>query len=287
MKLKAPAKINLFLKILRRRADGYHDLFMLMEKLNLCDTITLEKTKGSVELARSLQGVPLEKNLCFKAASLLKKAAKTEKGARITLEKHIPMGGGLGGGSSDAAAVLKGLNELWGLDWPLNRLAEIGVKIGADVPFFLYEGPAFVEGIGDKITPLKRLPNLPIILINPGIHLSTPWAYQAWDEGNTSVVRKGGGNQLTQKNQSVRSGCDFGNVIAGLANDFEPVVFSKYPEMAEAKKALTKAGAAGALMSGSGSTLFGVFETEEVRNRAFEKLKGRPEWKYFTAENRK
>ena len=194
------------------------------------------------------------------------------------LTKKIPVGGGLGGGSSDAATVLKGLNTLWGLNWPVERLAKLGVQLGADVPFFLYDGPAKVEGIGDLITPLEKLPNLSIILINPGIHVATPWAYSTWD-------KKSKKRELTQENQSVRSLCTFAEVIQGLHNDFEEVVIPEYPEIQKVKEALTNAGAQGALMSGSGSTVFGLFKTVGARDWALEKIDKKPAWQVFAVEN--
>ncbi len=268
MKLLAPAKINLFLKILGRRSDGYHDLSMVMEKISLCDEIVLEKIPNGIELVNPIPGVPTEKNLVCRAAQAFKRS-----GVRIHLTKKIPMGGGLGGGSSDAAAVLKSLNRLWELNWPTEKLAEVGVRLGADVPFFLYDGPAKVEGIGDRISPLERLPKLSIILINPGIFVSTPWAYSAWDESRSLAPR----NRLTQQNHDVRlpAALDFGGIIKLLHNDFETVVFPKFPEIKEAKEKLLEVGAEGALMSGSGSSVFGLFETAEKRDSAFEKLLGR------------
>lgn len=287
MKLLSPAKINLVLKILRRREDGYHDLAMLMEKLNVCDEIELEKTSESIEVATPIEGVPLEKDLTFKAAKALQEIGDVSKGVRIKVTKKIPMGGGLGGGSSNAATVLRGLNELWELRWPVEKLVKIGARIGADVPFFLYEGPARVEGIGDKVTPLKRLPKLWIILVNPGIHLSTPMAYATWDQERDPSLRKGGGNQLTQENQSVRWLNDFRALVEHLHNDFEEVILPKYPEISRAKEALSQVGAKGVLMSGSGSTVFGIFENRLRRDQGFENLERRPGWKIFTAENRK
>lgn len=286
MWLLSPAKINLVLRILNRREDGYHSLSMVMEKVSLCDEIVLEKTDFDIEVVMEPSSdIPLEKNLAWRAASLLREVSGSKRGVKIGLKKAIPMGGGLGGGSSNAAAVLKGLNKLWELDWPVPRLAGVGVQLGADVPFFLYDGPAWVEGIGDKITPLKRLPKLAIILINPGVPVSTPWAYQMWDANKCQALTGQGGKDLTQENQSVRPPCTFQEVLEGLHNDFEAVVFPHHPEIRRAKEALLKAGAEGALMSGSGSTVFGVFETKGERDRALGRLKIKPDWRVFAAEN--
>lgn len=284
LNLLAPAKINLCLHILGRRENGYHNLAMLMEKVSLYDQIGLEKIPEGIELIDSGLGFPPEKNLAYRAAKSLHEVSASSCGVRIRLSKNIPMGGGLGGGSSDAATVLKGLNQLWGLDWPVERLAEIGVKLGADVPFFLYEGPALVEGIGDKVMPQRKLPKLWIILLNPGISVETAWAYRQWDD-----------QRLTQQNHSVsvhalRSFSEggprsFKELVAILHNDFEEIVFAKFPEIKAAKENLLKAGAAGALMSGSGATASGLFETEKERDRALKKMMVGPKWQVFTAEN--
>lgn len=272
--LKAPAKINLCLHILGRRPDGYHELSMLMEKISLCDEIRLEKTSGSIELLDDATDIPPEKNLALRAAQGLHEVSASSWGVRIQLTKKIPIGGGLGGGSSDAAAVLKGLNQLWELNWPVEKLAEIGVKLGADVPFFLYDGPALVQGIGEKVNPQRKLPKLWMILLYPGVAVDTRWAYQEWDR-----------NQLTQGNHDVSLPRTFAELLEILHNDFEAVVFPKFPEVAAAKSALQKAGSPGALMSGSGSAVFGLFETKEERDRAFKKLVVSPSWQVFTAEN--
>lgn len=265
MRLFSPAKINLHLRILGRRADGYHDLYMLMEKLDLCDAIELEITKGSLEIATPIEGVSQEENLIYRAALLLQKESGVSCGVRISQIKQIPMGGGLGGGSSNAATVLKGLNELWGLDWPVARLAEIGVQIGADVPFFLYDGPAIVEGIGDLVTPIAPLPKLPLILLNPGVHVATPLAYRLWDDAQLSSAE----------------------TTTLLHNDFEKVILDKHPEIATAKKTLLATSPVGALMSGSGSTLFAIYDSVSARDTAFTQLqkKAQPEWKLFKASN--
>lgn len=280
IELKAPAKINLYLKILNRREDGYHNLSMLMEKISLCDEISLEKISSGVELVSPPLNIPPEENLAFKAAKALREVSNTSqvsdsRGVRVYLTKKIPMGGGLGGGSSDAAAVLKGLNKLWGLGYPPQRLAAIGAKLGADIPFFLYDGPAKVEGIGEKITPLKKFPKLWIILIYPGFPVDTAWAYSAWND-----------NGLTQKNHSVSLPADFGSLLKALHNDFEEVVTPKHPQIQQAREALQRAGAEGALMSGSGSIVFGLFETKDERDRALKKIAVKPQWQMFVAENR-
>lgn len=293
LKLLSPAKINLSLRILNRRSDGHHNLLMVMEKISLFDEIIFEKIPSGIELAGSPPDVPVEKNLAYRAAKLLQESSGVAVGARLQLSKRIPMGGGLGGGSSNAATVLKGLNVLWDLKYSTEKLAQIGVRLGADVPFFIHDGPALVGGIGDLIKPLKKIAKLWIILVNPGVHVSTPLAYQMWDK--KGCAEKGsdpsgrGGKSLTQKNQNVRDFTTFqgtfGDLLQVLRNDFEGVVFPEFPEIQRAKEILVKAGAGGALMSGSGSTVFGLFETKEGRERAFAEIKRKRGWRIFLAEN--
>ena len=293
----SPAKINLHLSILDQRADGFHNLWMLMTKISLCDEIILEKIPTGIELVGSLPGVPLEKNLVYRATQSLLQVSDTcgvrPCGVRIHLSKKIPMGGGLGGGSSNAATVLKGCNALWGLKLPLEKLIALGTKLGADVPFFLVDGPAQVEGIGDCITPLENFPKLWIILINPCVAVPTPWAYSAWDtrkcqaplgplpQREPGTFSKG----LTVENRSVRCPRTFEEVVQVLHNDFEAVVVPKYPEIARAQKVLREVGASGVLMSGSGSTVFGLFETKRERDEAFEKLPKIKNWQVWAVEN--
>ena len=281
LRLLSPAKINLSLKILNRREDGFHNLLMVMEKISLFDEILLEKIPTDIELIGSPSDVPIEKNLVFRAAKLLQEISGVSSGVRLQLAKKIPMGGGLGGGSSNAATVLKGLNELWGLNLPPEKLAKIGVRLGADVPFFIVDGPALVGGIGDLIKPLKKIAKLWIILINPGVPVSTLWAYKTWDTNASAEGR----NNLTQENQNVRSLGTFEEVLQVLHNDFEDVIFPEFPEIQKAKGTLVKAGAKGTLMSGSGSTVFGLFETKEARDKALTKIRKKAAWQVFAAEN--
>ena len=309
---QAPAKINLFLHILGRRADGYHDLSMLMEKISLWDALTLEKTPKGIELICDLPGVPAEKNIVYQAAEALQKISGSKEGVRIHLIKKIPTGAGLGGGSSDAAAVLKNLNVLWDLGLSNQKLIEIGVKLGADVPFFIENGPFLVKGIGEGLTPLvQKLPKLWILLIYPGVGVATSWAYAEWDRSKCQaptakplqlepgtychrLTRAGAG--ATTRPSSKEGGrhpfqdrtgshASVTEVLSVLENDFEEVVFPSFPPIVTAKKILVEHGAKGALMSGSGSAVFGLFETKEARDVAFEKVPRKEGWQIFAAEN--
>ncbi len=275
--VKAPAKVNTVLRVVGRRPDGYHDLQMVMVPLTLCDELTLTSIPSGIELSidgSSDTGMEGEKNLACRAARAMQAAAGISRGVRIDLIKKIPIAAGLGGGSSDAAAVLRGLNELWGLAWPSSKLAEIGASLGADVPFFCYVGPSYVEGTGDRVTPYESFPNLSFLLINPGFAVSTPWVYKQWD---LQLTVEPAGARVRPLFQGVS------DVLTSLHNDLERVTIPAHPEIEVIKAALMEAGASGALMSGSGPTVFGAFADVAARNVARERLEnGR--WRLFTAE---
>lgn len=274
MEISAPAKINTFLKIVGKRENGYHDLQMIMVPVSLYDDLVLEDAPGDIEFfsdGLTDDGMVAEKNLCWRAASLLRETYHVKRGAKIYLKKRIPLGAGLGGGSSDAASVLIGLNKLWELNLPPERLAEIGVKLGADVAFFCFGVPAMVTGIGDRVEPLKKFPNLMILLINPGIHIATKDVYQTFDL------------LLTEKSSNVSFPQIFnhlGDVCSSLHNDLERVVLQSCPEIVRIKGFLRDCGAKGVLMSGSGSTVFGVFDGIEGVKRAAD-LGAETGWKCF------
>lgn len=277
--IKAPAKVNTLLRVTGRRENGYHDLQMVMVPLSLSDEITLTKISNGIEFGSdgaTDAGMVGEKNLAYRAARILAEAAGVNTGVKIYLQKKIPVAAGLGGGSSDAASVLKGLNYLWNINWPAEKLAELGARLGADVPFFCYGGPAFVEGIGDKVRPYKEFPNLSLLLINPGFAVPTPWVYKQWDL------------QLTPKAHNVKSPPHFnklGDVVKSLHNDLEAVTIPAYSEIALIKDKLSELGAVGALMSGSGPTVFGVFENESSRDKALS-FEFKKNWRVFLADVR-
>ncbi|HPW44757.1 MAG TPA: 4-(cytidine 5'-diphospho)-2-C-methyl-D-erythritol kinase [bacterium] len=277
IEVRAPAKVNTLLRVIGRRADGYHDLEMVMLPLSLADELTLEESSGGVDIVidgQSDPGMQGEKNLASRAALAIREIFSISAGLKISLQKKIPVAAGLGGGSSDAAAVLRGLNEMWQLGLENSELAAIGSKLGADVPFFCYGGPAFVEGIGDVVTPYTSFPNISILMVNPNFAISTPWVYQQYDL------------QLTEKGSNARVRPHFqvfSDVVANLHNDLESVTIKAHSEIAEIKRLLVELGAAGAMMSGSGPTVFGVFENSKSRDSA---LAAMPEngWRLFAAE---
>ena len=296
LKLKAPTKINLVLRVLGRRSNGYHDLLMLNEKLNLCDEIEIEVRGQKSEVGHQVvvtcddPNVPCdETNLCYKAAKAILNETSADLNTQtlkhlntinIHIKKRIPVAAGLGGGSSDAAATLKGLNELLELSLSRASLASLGVKLGADVPFFLCDGPAVCEGIGGKIATLDKLPNMWILLINPGFPVSTKWVYEEFD--------KMASLQLTQASRNVNGLPRFFKGLEEVAkvvhNDLEMVTASKYPEIKRIEKMLMDSGAVASWMSGSGPTVVGMFNCEKTRDDAFEKL-NRPEWRVIKTAN--
>ena len=266
----APAKINFRLDVLKKRADGYHELRMIMQRIDLCDEIDIHVTPGN-GINLSCEGSPFipsdSSNIVWRAADALLKESRMDAAVKIHLRKRIPVAAGLGGGSSDAASVLLGLNRLLGTQLPDEQLRRIALTLGADVPFFISGEPAFAEGVGEILTPLEAVPKLWLLLVNPGIHIPTPWAYKNLNLTSEKVAVK-----LPFLYKSAADVC------AILANDLEPVAISRYPVIDDVKGMLVANGALGALMSGSGSSVFGVFEDEAAAKRAFENFSVNSGW---------
>jgi len=263
LQLKAPAKVNYRLDVLGKRADGYHELRMIMQRVDLCDDIEIALSeRPGIRVSCGRAGVPDGPgNIAWRAADALVKLSGREVGIDISITKKIPVAAGLGGGSSDAATVLMGVNELLELGLSEERLMEIGVKLGADVPFFIFKKAALAEGIGDQLSALDKVPELWIVLVNPGIHVSTAWVYQNL--------------QLTTKEDVAivsRSYSSLDEVCAVLSNDLEPVTFGRFPAVRELKEQMITSGARGSLMSGSGSTVFGLFADESGARRAADEI---------------
>jgi len=250
--LRTSAKVNLVLEVLGKRPDGYHELSTVMQAVDLFDRLTMEAA-GTITLETNEAGLPTdERNLVVRAARLLREAAGTEAGARIVLDKRIPVAAGLGGGSSDAAATLFGLNRLWGLRWRRERLVELAVKLGMDVPFFLGRGRALGTSRGEVLKALPGVGGYAMVLVNPGVGLSTrevygrvPVGWHAEAEGTRRML-----DALKR-----RSGA---RVASALTNHLERWVEPALPAIGRMKAALMAAGALGAAMSGSGPTVFGL-----------------------------
>lgn len=275
--LLAPAKINLRLEVHEKRVDGYHEIRSIMVKVGLYDVLSLCPTPEGVKMTTNNKQIPLDHgNLAFKAASLLMRDANVPGGLHIHLEKNIPIAAGLGGGSSDAATTMKGINQQYGLNYSPAELMKLGAKIGADVPFFFSPGPAFASGIGERLSPIKLTPSFWILFVTPSISVSTAWAYsQIHTQPKKSTLN------FLEKIDLLK----FGKEI--LYNDLESVVIPHFPEIGMIKQIVEGFGAWGSLMSGSGPTVFGIFFEEREAKRAEKNLAknyGDRNWNVFVAQ---
>jgi 4-diphosphocytidyl-2-C-methyl-D-erythritol kinase len=260
MKSRAYAKINLFLKILRKRPDGYHDLETLFHPIDLYDDLELTATGSEISTVTRHSSLPSdESNLCLRAAHLLKNATHFGGGAHILLTKRIPLGAGLGGGSADAAAVLRGLNLLWNVRLPDETLRELAAQLGADVPFFLLGRSAYATGRGDLLSPVDISLPYWIVVATPPLHVSTSWAYAHCTPRNED-------DSTHETLERIGNLADPATVRSLMVNDFEPSVMQAFPGIRSIKKLFLEHGAIAALMSGSGSSVFGLF-AEESRAR--------------------
>jgi 4-diphosphocytidyl-2-C-methyl-D-erythritol kinase len=267
--LAAPAKINWFLQILGKREDGYHNIKSCMQCVSLYDGLAFEHA-DSIAVESRLD-IPVCDNIVYRAASLLKEYASYRQGARILLRKNVPVGGGLGGGSSDAAYTLLGLNMLWGLGMDDLELRSISAQLGSDVPFFLGGPAAVVEGRGEKIEPLEVRSSVALLLVKPRISVSTAWAYSGFDHsGNVTLTKKPIDIKLFCR---ALNSLDFTSLGFMLYNDLENVVTSKYPVVREIKQRLSEKGAAISAMSGSGSVVFGVFPCRGEAEKVAQEMK--------------
>ena len=260
MKILSPAKINLFLQVTGKRPDGYHELFTLMCCLDLFDVIYLEFSGHQIKLESDNQQIPQdETNLAYKAATLFLNKLDVADGLSIRIEKSIPVGGGLGGGSSNAAGILMGLNQHYGFPFSRSELISMGLELGADVPFFIFQKPAFASGVGEKLEAYPGPLPYHILLLNPGVEVSTTEVF-----GNLNL-RLTKCKKIITKPSLKQSGFD---TSLHLCNDLETVTISKYPVIESLKKQLISHGALGALMSGSGPTVFGLFSDPHTAGEA-------------------
>jgi 4-diphosphocytidyl-2-C-methyl-D-erythritol kinase len=267
--LLAPAKINLCLHVLARRSDGYHDLSSIMQRVSLFDRVelSLSAVPGVRVSCPSVELGSGEENVAARAARALLGRATEEFGIEIAIDKQIPVAAGLGGGSSDAASVLVGLNEMLGLGLDRRTLMSEGAKLGADVPFFVFEQTAWATGIGEVLTPFPVELPLWYVLVNPGIAVSTAWVYQ-----NLALTSHRDAAKMPRFPRTPEE------LVALLHNDLEQVTIAGHPLVGEIKDFLLSLGAIGSLMSGSGSTVFGVFSSERAALRAAEVCSGEPGW---------
>lgn len=266
--INAMAKINLGLDVLRRRENGYHDVKMIMQTVNIYDTLEFVKREDTQILihADAMELPTDENNLIYKAVNLLFEKYHVTKGVEISLTKRIPIAAGMAGGSTDAAAALAGINQLFELGLEKEELKEIGVKIGADVPYCIEGGTALSEGIGEILTPLPDAPDCFVVVAKPEISVSTKYVYENLHanelkhhpdiDGMTEAIRKG----------------DLEGVCERMENVLETVTEKKYPVISQIKQLLKDAGAKNSLMSGSGPTVFGIFEEEGAARKALQSL---------------
>lgn len=273
MNVEAYAKINLSLDVIRRREDCYHELRSVMQSLSLHDTVEIIKKADagiSVELTNEdaeFSDIPLgEGNLVYKAAALMKERFSIEDGLLFRLTKRIPQAAGLAGGSSDAAAVIRGINDMYCLDLGLGQLMRLGKEIGADVPFCIMGGTALAEGIGEKLTRLKPVPACRVLLVKPLKGVSTKEVYERLDSGKGHFVH-------VPDTKTVCEAIENGSIKAlarSMGNVLESVTIPMLPEIEHIKKKMLELGALGAMMSGSGPTVFGLYSDPEFCDKAFE-----------------
>ncbi|MCS7048288.1 MAG: 4-(cytidine 5'-diphospho)-2-C-methyl-D-erythritol kinase [Verrucomicrobiae bacterium] len=255
--LLSPAKINLYLRIVGKRPDGYHEVETVMVPLDFGDTVTLQLRKTSITVECDNPNLPTdESNLALRAAKLMAERFPAEKGVKINLQKRIPLAAGLGGGSSNAATVLRGLNRLWQLELPVTDLDPLAAEMGSDINFFLRNTAAVCRGRGEQVEPIPSRLAATVLMVNPGFGISTAWAYQHWAELGRPLTATPPDTSLLCR--ALESG-DLEGVTRALYNDLERPALWKFPVLELIKDAMREAGAAGALMSGSGATVFGLF----------------------------
>lgn len=267
--LKALAKINLGLDVLGRRENGYHDVRMVMQTIYLYDNVTIEKKEEpGICVETNLFYLPVdENNIAYKAAKMLIDEFYIEEGVHIVLDKHIPVAAGMAGGSSNAAAVLVGMNKLFGLGLSQKDLMERGVSLGADVPYCVMRGTVLAEGIGEILTPLPPLPKCYVLIAKPGISVSTKMVYEKLDAKEIEEHPDIDGLLEGLETQ------DLNKIASSMGNVLEKVTIEAYPVIKKIKNAMKEAGALNAMMSGSGPTVFGLFEDKKVAKEAWRKLR--------------
>jgi len=275
LRILSPAKVNLFLCVLGRRPDGYHDLFSLMCRIGLYDEILLNPTSADITLTCSDPALPVDDgNLALRAARRFFEACGRRGGVAIHLTKRIPVAAGLGGGSSNAASVLLGLNHLHRAPLSLDRLMAVGKSLGADVPFFVFQSPALASGIGDRLEAFAGIPPLAALVVSPTFAVSTRMVYQNLNLRLTNRPKRPTRAHLKK------------SVFAPdlhLYNDLEAVTLARHPELVAIKNLLTGQGALGSLMSGSGPSVFGLFPDLEAAHKAADTLPMGRGWRLFCA----
>ena len=268
VKRKAYAKVNLGLDVIGKRADGYHEVKMIMQSIGIHDELTFSRQEKGIDLKIDRIDLPADgNNLIYRAAKLIKESFGIKEGVRIQLKKRIPIAAGLAGGSTDAAAVFKGMNTLFGLGMSEEKMCELGVKIGADVPYCILGGTALAEGIGEKLTPLPDAPNAVLLLAKPEISVSTKDVY-----GKLRVEELKFHPDIDGMTKAILRH-DLAGVIERMGNVLENVTAEEYPVIGQIKDFMLNHKAVRAMMSGSGPTVFGIYEKQEDAARAYLELK--------------
>ena len=266
-RIKAYAKINLGLDVVRRLENGYHEVKMVMQTVGIYDVLDFERTDGGIVITTDSGELPTdENNLIYKAAKQMMETYPISGGVKIHLEKHIPIAAGMAGGSTDAAATLKGMNRLFDLGCTLKDLMELGVKIGADVPYCVMGGTALAEGIGEKLTPLAPAPDCYVLVAKPDINVSTKYVYEHLDAQEIVKHPDIDGMVEAIAEESLQG------ILDRMENVLETVTVSAYPVIQTIKDRMKELGAINSLMSGSGPTVFGIFVEKDMARRAYDKL---------------
>lgn len=267
--LKALAKINLGLDVVRRREDGYHEVRMIMQTIHLYDRLDIKRIKESgIQIQTNLSFLPVnENNLIYKAAKLLMDEFSITDGVSVKLDKRIPVAAGMAGGSTDAAAMLFGMNRLFSLGLTKRQLMERGVQIGADVPYCIMRGTALAEGIGEELSPLAPMVKCPVLIAKPSISVSTKFVYQNLKLDDTTVHP-----DIDLLIEDIKAK-NLHDIAAHMGNVLETVTIPNYPVIDEIKKHMLSNGAVGAMMSGSGPTVFGLFDDEDTAKKAYKAMR--------------
>ena len=282
LKIAAYAKINLSLDVLRKREDGYHDLKMIMQTVSLHDTVEIEAASGGISLECNSKWVPQDiTNIACKAASLLINQYGIKSGVKIKILKRIPVAAGLAGGSTDAAAVLRGINELFSVGLDDEELRRLGKQLGADVPYCISGGTRLAEGIGDRLSALEDFNDVDIVLVKPKIGVPTPWVYgnlslseiKDYDRPDSNLLERA----IAQR--------DIKTIAGNMKNVLEQVTIPKYGIIQEAKDKLLELGALGSMMSGSGPTVFGIFPDSNTATAAYGILAKKWRWQVFCTKS--
>lgn len=262
--VKTYGKINLYLEVIKKREDGYHELQMVMQSIGLYDTVSVKETENDeIRIYTNSPYIPRDDgNIAVQAAKLIKEEFQIEKGVEITIDKKIPVAAGLAGGSANAAGVLKGLNALWNLDLSEEKLGNLGLRLGADVPFSVMEGAAIAEGIGEELTPIAGLKNTWLVLCKPGISVSTPEVYKELD---ASLLER---RPLSKEFLTAIENRDLRYISKNMYNALESVTLKKHAVIDDIKKKMMQYNAIGTMMTGSGPTVFGIFKDQDKAKKA-------------------